>query len=125
MIIKASTSGRLTADARITAKTIKVSARTIRIIEARTSVRDSRVRAAADLAAVKARAKARLYTKVLKSYDDIDYYEGSYEAVPKTETSTQVFETADKLMRKNFLVYTIPTTEEYNEQGGVTFTIGG
>ncbi len=53
-----------------------------------------------------------------------DIYAGPYEATPKTETSTQVFATALKTMRRDFLVYTIPTTEEYNDAGGVTFTIG-
>lgn len=51
-------------------------------------------------------------------------YTGEYEATPKTDTSTQVFATAMKTMTRDFLVYTIPTTEEYNSAGGVTFTIG-
>lgn len=65
-----------------------------------------------------------LITAVRHYSSDVEFYEGEYEATPKTETSTQVFPTQEKMMKRNFLVYTIPTKEEYNSAGGVTFTIG-
>lgn len=67
---------------------------------------------------------ASLITEIRRTSGDVEYYDGEYEATPKTETSTQIFPTQDKMMRRNFLVYTIPTREEYNLSGGVTFTIG-
>lgn len=55
-------------------------------------------------------------------------YDGSYEitsflAAPSMTTSQYLY-TRNKLMRDNVTVYSVPTSEEYNPQGGVTFTIG-
>lgn len=60
--------------------------------------------------------------------DAPDEYDGSYEvtsflAAPSLSSSL-ILPTREKLMRDNVTVYSVPTTEEYNEQGGVTFTIG-
>lgn len=61
--------------------------------------------------------------------DAPDVYDGDYEvtsflAAPSL-TSSLILPTRDKLMRDNVTVYSVPTMEEYNPQGGVTFTIGG
>lgn len=61
--------------------------------------------------------------------DAPDVYDGAYDitsflAAPSL-TSSLILPTKQKLMRDNMTVYSVPTTEEYNPQGGVTFTIGG
>lgn len=53
-----------------------------------------------------------------------DYEVNSFTAEPLLTTSL-VLPTFDKHMTDNVTVYSVPTTEENNEAGGVTFTIGG
>lgn len=48
----------------------------------------------------------------------------SFTAAPLLTTSL-VLPTNDKHMTDDVTVYSVPTTEEYNSAGGVTFTIGG
>lgn len=56
-------------------------------------------------------------------------YTGSYEVTSFTAapllTTTLVLPTNDKHMLDDVTVYSVPTSEEYNEYGGVTLTIGG
>lgn len=65
----------------------------------------------------------RITTSEAEEYDG-DYEVTSFLAAPSL-TSSLILPTRDKLMRDNVTVYSVPTTEEYNLQGGVTFTIGG
>lgn len=62
----------------------------------------------------------------VKSYED---YKGAYEvtsfcAEPLLTTSL-VLPTNDKHMTDDMTIYSVPTREEYNSAGGVTFMIGG
>lgn len=53
-----------------------------------------------------------------------DYEVTSFVAQPLLTTSL-VLPTNEKFMVDDVTVYSVPTSEEYNEAGGVTFTIGG
>lgn len=58
----------------------------------------------------------------------VEDYTGDYEvtsfcADPLLTTSL-VLPTQDKHMLDNVTIYSVPTKEEYNSSGGVTFTIG-
>ena len=60
---------------------------------------------------------------------DIQPYTGAYEvtsfcADPLLTTSL-VLPTADKHMMDDLTIYSVPTREEPNEAGGVTFIVGG
>lgn len=50
-------------------------------------------------------------------------YTGPYEVTPMI--TSQRLETADKHMNDDVSIFTIPTREESNPSGGVTFIIGG
>lgn len=50
-------------------------------------------------------------------------YTGPYEVTPMI--TSQRLETADKHMNDDVSIFTIPTREESNLSGGVTFIIGG
>ena len=50
-------------------------------------------------------------------------YTGPYEVTPMI--TSQRLETADKHMNDDVNIFTIPTREESNPSGGVTFIIGG
>ncbi len=56
-------------------------------------------------------------------------YNGPYEVTSFTAdpllTTSLVLPTNDMHMLDDVTVYSVPTTEEYNSAGGVTFTIGG
>lgn len=71
--------------------------------------------------------KADLVNRV--TYSQAEEYDGTYEVTSFTAaptlTSSLILPTRDKLMRDNVTFYSVPTSEEYNPQGGVTFTIGG
>lgn len=58
-------------------------------------------------------------------YEDYtgDYEVTSFTAAPLLVTSL-VLQTIDKHMLDNVTVYSVPTSEEYNDAGGVTFSIG-
>lgn len=71
---------------------------------------------------VQAELVNRLTTSEAEEYDG-EYEVTSFLAEPSLTTSLQLY-TRNKLMRDNVTVYSVPTTEEYNPQGGVTFTIG-
>lgn len=62
------------------------------------------------------------------TYSEAEEYDGTYEVTSflaePSLTSSLILPTREKLMRDNVTFYSVPTTEEYNEQGGVTFTIG-
>lgn len=53
-----------------------------------------------------------------------DYEVTSFVAQPLLTTSL-VLPTNEKYMIDDVTVYSVPTAEEYNSAGGVTFTIGG
>lgn len=53
-----------------------------------------------------------------------DYEVTSFCADPLLTTSL-ILPTNDKHMLDDVTVYSVPTSEEYNSAGGVTFTIGG
>lgn len=55
--------------------------------------------------------------------DDIEHYTGAYDVTPLI--TAQVLATRDKLMDDNVRVDMIPTREENNAAGGVTFIVGG
>lgn len=65
----------------------------------------------------------RLTTVETESAPSAAVYSGAYEAYPKTDTASQIFATADRLMVYDFTVHTIQTVETYNDQGGVTFEV--
>ena len=56
-------------------------------------------------------------------------YAGPYEVTSFTAapllTTSLILPTNDKHMTDDVTVYSVPTSEEYNPAGGVTFTIGG
>lgn len=54
---------------------------------------------------------------------DIEHYDGAYDVTPLI--TAQVLPTRDKLMDDNVRVDMIPTREENNAAGGVTFIVGG
>lgn len=64
-----------------------------------------------------------IYNSTAEDYTG-DYEVTSFCADPLLTTSL-VLPTADKHMLDDVTVYSVPTTEEYNSAGGVTFTIGG
>lgn len=53
----------------------------------------------------------------------IEHYDGAYDVTPLI--TAQVLPTRDKLMDDNVRVDMIPTREENNAAGGVTFIVGG
>ena len=53
---------------------------------------------------------------------DIEHYAGEYDVTPLV--TAQVLATRDKLMDDNVRVNMIPTREESNAAGGVTFIVG-
>lgn len=57
------------------------------------------------------------------SAEDIEHYTGAYDVTPLI--TSQVLATRDKLMDDNVRVDMIPTREENNASGGVTFIVGG
>ena len=81
----------------------------------------------ADLAPSVIDVDAELVTTIYNS--TAEDYTGDYEvtsfcADPLLVTSL-ILPTNDKHMLDDVTVYSVPTTEEYNSAGGVTFTIGG
>ena len=73
------------------------------------------------------KVEAEIVNPVRKAvYDD---YTGDYEVTSFTAdpllTTSLVLATNDKHMLDDVTIYSVPTSEEYNEYGGVTFTIGG
>lgn len=117
------TSG-ITIDAVLGAQTISVNPVLMKIIGVTPTLSESAVKVDATLSASSIPVNTDVVTTLKHYTTDVEFYNGAYEATPKTDTSTQVFETKEKMMRRDFLVYTIPTAEEYNESGGVTFIIG-
>lgn len=53
---------------------------------------------------------------------DIEHYAGAYDVMPLV--TAQVLATRDRLMDDNVRVNMIPTREESNAAGGVTFIVG-
>lgn len=53
---------------------------------------------------------------------DVDFYEGSYEVIPKT--SEQTLETKDKILTENIQICEIPYYDVANTAGGSTVYIG-
>lgn len=64
-----------------------------------------------------------VYTSTAEDYTG-PYEVTSFTAAPLLTTSL-VLPTSDKHMLNDVTVYSVPTSEEYNPAGGVTFTIGG
>lgn len=117
------TSG-ITIDAVLGAQTISVNPVLMKIIGVTPTLSEATVKVGATLSASSIPVNTDVVTTLKHYTTDVEFYNGAYEATPKTDTSTQVFEMKEKMMRRDFLVYTIPTEEEYNESGGVTFIIG-
>lgn len=73
-------------------------------------------------------ADAQIWTQI-RLKQACDDYEGPYEVTSFTAdpllTTSLVLPTNDMHMLDDVTVYSVPTTEEYNAAGGVTFTIGG
>ena len=73
-------------------------------------------------------ADAQIWTQI-RLKQACDDYEGPYEVTSFTAdpllTTSLVLHTNDMHMLDDVTVYSVPTTEEYNTAGGVTFTIGG
>lgn len=111
-------------DAVLGTRTISVNPSLMKIIGVTPALSEMAVKVGATLSASSIPVNTDVITAIKHYAGDFEYYNGAYEATPKTDTSTQVFETKEKIMRRDFLVYTIPTAEEYNESGGVTFIIG-
>ena len=61
-------------------------------------------------------------TNVYIDSGSYDHYEGPYQVTPLV--TTQVLTTKEKLMDDNVTIYMIPTKEEKNAAGGITFTVG-
>lgn len=85
------------------------------------------INAQADFADQILTADAELVNRITTS--EAEEYDGAYEvtsflAEPSLTTSL-ILPTRQKIMRDDVTVYSVPTSEEYNPQGGVTFTIGG
>lgn len=74
-------------------------------------------------------ADAEIVNKVRVSHEGYEDYDGPYEATSFCAdpllTSSLVLQTNDKHMLDDVTIYSVPTREEYNEAGGVTFIIGG
>lgn len=72
---------------------------------------------------------ADLVNKIRVSHEGYADYTGDYEVTSFTAapllTTSLVLPTNDKHMLDDVTVYSVPTSEEYNDAGGVTFTIGG
>lgn len=73
-------------------------------------------------------ADADLVTTIRVSSQGYADYTGDYEVTSFTAapllTTSLVLPTNDKHMLDDVTVYSVPTSEEYNDAGGVTFTIG-
>lgn len=87
---------------------------------------DHIISAQADFADSLINADAELVNRITTS--QAEEYDGAYEvtsflAAPSLTTSL-ILQTRQKIMRDDVTVYSVPTSEEYNPQGGVTFTIG-
>ena len=71
--------------------------------------------------------EAELTTKL--HIDTAEDYTGDYEVTSFCAdplfTTSLILPTIDKHMLDNVTIYSVPTKEEYNASGGVTFTIGG
>lgn len=88
---------------------------------------DHIISAQADFADQILAADAELVNRITSS--TAEEYDGQYEvtsflAEPSLTTSL-ILPTRAKLMRDDLTFYSVPTSEVYNPQGGVTFTIGG
>lgn len=74
-------------------------------------------------------ADAELVNTIRVSHEGYEDYTGPYEVTSFTAapllTTSLVLPTNDKHMTDDVTVYSVPTSEEYNPAGGVTFTIGG
>ena len=64
-----------------------------------------------------------VYTSTAEDYAG-PYEVTSFTAAPLLTTSL-VLPTADKHMLNDLTIYSVPTREEPNEAGGVTFIVGG
>lgn len=82
---------------------------------------DDVIRASADISDSTISKRGELTTKVIPS-TEFDFYEGDYEVTPLI--TTQILGTSKKMMRDDLTIWMIPTKEEPNDAGGVTFTIG-
>ncbi|MBQ6475487.1 MAG: hypothetical protein IJJ34_04680 [Clostridia bacterium] len=72
---------------------------------------------------VEAELATTLYVDTAEDYTG-DYEVTSFCADPLLTTSL-VLPTADKHMLNDLTIYSVPTREEPNEAGGVTFIVGG
>lgn len=86
---------------------------------------DGTMRVSAQMTSV-LKVNAEIINPVRSQYDDYtgDYEVTSFCADPLLTTSL-VLRTEDKHMLHDVTVFSVPTSEEYNTAGGVTFTIGG
>ncbi len=65
--------------------------------------------------------KGSISAVIGKGSNDYPVYSGDYEVVPKFEE--QVLETADKVLKKDVKINSIPRYDVSNEAGGVTVYI--
>ena len=107
----------LTVFASLADETITAEAQTSGIISAQAELSDTLT------------ADAELVTTIRISHEGYEDYTGPYEVTSFTAapllTTSLVLPTNDKHMTDDVTVFSVPTAEEYNEAGGVTFTIGG
>ena len=84
------------------------------------------ISASADISGSLQAAAELVNTIYVRTAED---YTGPYEVTSFTAapllTTSLVLPTNDKHMLNDVTVYSVPTSEEYNPAGGVTFTIGG
>lgn len=107
----------LTVFASLADETITAEAQTSGIISAQAELSDTLT------------ADADLVTTIRVTHEGYEDYTGPYDVTSFTAapllTTSLVLPTTDKHMTDDVTVYSVPTSEEYNPAGGVTFTIGG
>ena len=92
------------------------------LLKVKAHLTDEVIPVSADISKTTVRQRAELVSKVIPS-SEFEFYEGDYEVTPLI--TTQILGTSKKMMHDDVTVWMIPTKEEPNDAGGVTFTIGG
>ena len=114
--------------ARFVDSAMQVQAQMTSVLKANARFIDGTMNVVARFASAELQVEADFINPVRTSqqYEDYtgDYEVTSFCAEPLLTTSL-ILPTSDKHMLDNVTVYSVPTSEEYNTAGGVTFTIGG
>lgn len=91
-------------------------------------ISNSIITAQADVSQTVFEAQAEL-TTTIRASTGIEDYEGAYQVTSFTAdpllVTSLVLPTNDKHMLDDVTVFSVPTAEEPNASGGITFTIGG